>query len=172
MLFLPHTAPEKAWARAAQLYAVGATQPVLSVPTPELLNAKIVSVHDGDTINVIAKVPGRNEFIGSAEKPQPVRLLGCNAWELTSKAPDGTRPGQAAQAYLAGLLAAGTDVVLASIGDDKYAPRWDCSVSFVYNGLVVDLVGLLIAQQFAAPWDGKGSPAPVPVWPRTLAAAA
>jgi len=169
-LFAPRTMPEKAWARAAALYAVGATEPAPAVPTPELLNAKIVSVHDGDTINVIAKVPGRNEYIGTADKPQPIRLLGCNAYELRATAPDGSKPGQAAQAYLAGLLPVGADVVLATIDDDKYAPRWDASVSFVYGGIVVDLVGLLIAQQYAAPWDGRGS-APLPVWPRTVPAA-
>lgn len=153
-----------AWSRAARRATAGDLRPanIASVPLPAPpMNAVVVSVHDGDTINVIAN-PYKRHYVGSAAEPQPIRLLGCNAAELR------TPGGDAAAANLKALLPVGTPVVLSNIDDDKYAPRWDASVACVTGGQVVDLVAYLVQQQWAAAWNGSGK-APVPPFPRTVA---
>lgn len=130
----------------------------MTVPAPFLFNARVVSVHDGDTINVVVD-RGMYDYAGTDEHPVPVRLAGCNARELTA---DG---GIEARDHLAGLLPPGTAVVLATVKPDKYAPRWDARVA---TAAVEDVTALLVADGWAAAWDGTGK-APVPPWPRTAA---
>lgn len=125
------------------------------VPAPYLFNATVVSVHDGDTINVVVD-RGMFDYAGTPEHPVPVRLVGCNARELRSPG------GREARDYLAGLLPAGTAVVLATVRPDKYAPRWDAVVS---TADIPDVAAALVADGWAAAWDGTGR-APVAPWPR------
>jgi endonuclease YncB( thermonuclease family) len=126
-------------------------------------NAIVVSVHDGDTLNVVID-RGMYEYTGSADHPLPVRLLGCNAAEK------GTPGGDAATANLTALLPPGTAIALTTARPDKFAPRWDADVTYRgSDGRYRDLVADLIAGQWVALWDGKGEK-PVPPWPRTVAA--
>jgi endonuclease YncB( thermonuclease family) len=55
----------------------------------------------------------------------------------------------------------GTEVIVTSVGWDKYANRADCTV-FVPG--IGDLATRLIADGYAVEWDGTG-PRPVPPWP-------
>lgn len=132
-------------------------KPVL--PVPDRYNATLLSHHDGDTFDVEVAW-GRRRF----DRPIPIRLLGCNAWELATPA------GKAAAANLQALLPPGTPLLLTACDDDKYAPRWDCTVSYVgADGNLRDLVTDLVADGWAAAWNGRG-PAPLPAWPRLPAA--
>lgn len=126
---------------------------------PFTYNATVLRVIDGDTIEVDVD---HGFFLH--QTPTPVRLLGCNAWEASTEA------GAAAKAHLASLLPAGTPVVLSTAKPDKYAPRWDAAVTFRHSsGVLMDLVAYLGLGQWVASWNGKGT-APVPPWPRTVAA--
>lgn len=146
------------WRAAADRYASPAGPDMQwPVPAPYVYNATVVNVHDGDTVNVTMSY-GFHRY----DSPVPIRLLGCNAAELA------TPGGKAARDNLVALLPPGTEVVLATATPDKYAPRVDAAVTFLQAGVPTDLVGLLIEQQWAAPWDGTGK-APVPPWPRTVA---
>lgn len=124
-------------------------------------NATVLRVIDGDTIEVDVDFGFYHH-----QTPTPVRLLGCNAWEK------GTEAGKAAKANLEALLPPGTLVLLTTAKPDKYAPRWDAGVMCWHPGGLpyrIDLVELLIAEQWAEPWNGVGK-APVPPWPRAVAA--
>lgn len=124
---------------------------------PFVYNAVVLSVHDGDTINVRWDW-GRRRY----DDPQPIRLLGCSAREL--KEPGGIE----ARDNLAALLPVGTPVTLTTAKDDKFAPRVDAYVSYAGpDGVLVDLTSRLIQTGWAAPWDGNG-PAPKPAWPRVV----
>jgi micrococcal nuclease len=129
---------------------------------PFTYNATVLRVVDGDTIEVDVDFGFYHH-----QTPTPVRLLGCNAWEKNTEA------GAAAKANLEELLPPGTPVVLHTAKPDKYAPRWDADVqsNVVYGGgkLTASISQWLISTGWAAPWDGKGT-APLPPWPRTVAA--
>jgi endonuclease YncB( thermonuclease family) len=118
--------------------------------------AVVTSVVDGDTI--VAEV----DLGFHAWHHGPFRLAGCNAREL--HAPGGPE----ARDHLAALLPPGTPVTIQStrpgtpVPDDKYAPRYDAAITLPDGR---DLVTVLVAEHWAAPWDGRG-PAPVPPWPR------
>lgn len=112
----------------------------------------VLRVVDGDTIWVEID-HGLSMF-----SRWPVRVLGCNAAER------GTEGGDAATAHLTALLPAGTRVGVLSVQWDKYGGRILGYVRLVDGQ---DLGALLIATQWAAPWDGRGK-APVPPWPRTV----
>lgn len=127
----------------------------MTVPAPFTYNARVVSVHDGDTVNMIID-RGFFDYLGSVEHPIPVRILGINAIEL------GQPGGNEARDNLAVLLPVGSPVVLTSAKPDKYAPRWDAAVE---TPTIPDLAAYLIANNWAAPYDGSG-PKPVPPWPR------
>lgn len=124
---------------------------------PFQYNATVVSVHDGDTINVVID-RGMYEYAGSPSQPIPVRLYGMNARELTEPG------GVEARDNLAALLPPGTQVVLFTAKPDKYAPRWDAAVM---TDTQPDLVAYLVAQQWGAVYFGTGTK-PVPPWPRTV----
>jgi endonuclease YncB( thermonuclease family) len=124
-------------------------------------NATVIRVHDGDTLYAVVD-HGMYTYTGSVEDPIPIRLLSCNARELTDPG------GPEAQANLAALLPPGTPVVLTTAKPDKFAPRWDADVTYRGgDGRFHDLVSDLIAQQWVAAWSGQGAK-PVPPWPRTV----
>lgn len=129
----------------------------MSVPIAFAYNAVVVKVVDGDTVNVIVD-RGMYDYAGSVEHPIPVRVAGCNARELSE--PGGPEARDAVEA----LLPPGTQVVLHTVKPDKYAPRWD---AYIETATVPDLTTELVAQQWAAAWNGTGT-APVPPWPRTV----
>jgi hypothetical protein len=131
------------------------------VPTPFVFNATVVDVHDGDTINVIVD-RGFRRYVGNAEHPKPIRLLGGAARELDE--PGGPEAGD----NLAKLLLrrhAGRPrdregrQVRAALARARPLRR--------RRRLVRDLVADLIAEHWLAPWDGRG-PQPKPPWPRPV----
>jgi endonuclease YncB( thermonuclease family) len=165
------TPTNQVWEDAARLYARGLGFPfrlplnalifppwVPTVPAEWQLNADVESVHDGDTFNVTVQWGKRRQDVH-----QPIRLLGVAARELADPG------GPEAAAALAGRpgLQPGDPVVLTTIKDDKFAPRWDCQVAYLVNGVVRDLALDLIAEQWAVPWNGRG-PQPKPPWPRQV----
>jgi endonuclease YncB( thermonuclease family) len=116
-------------------------------------NAYVVRVIDGDTV-VLDVDLGYNTW----RREESYRLAGCNARERTMPG------GPEARAHLASLLAPGVQVSLTSVKPDKFGGRYDAYITLPGGQ---DLTQLLIAQQWAAAWDGKGAK-PVPPWPRTL----
>jgi endonuclease YncB( thermonuclease family) len=131
------------------------------IPAPYLPNALVLQVIDGD--NLLCKVDrGMRDY-----SEWSVRLAGTNARE------EHMPGGPEAIANLTALFPAGTRVVLATLKPDKFAPRVDAAVAFLYgpagHQVETDLATLLIAEQWAAPWNGRG-PKPLPPWPRTVAA--
>lgn len=113
-------------------------------------NAAIVRVIDGDTLVVNIDLgfhTWRNE--------QTIRLLGCNAREIHDQG------GPEARDNLTAMLPAGTPVVVSTVAPDKYADRYDASITV--KG--VDLVQTLITSNWAAAWNGRGD-RPQPPWPR------
>jgi endonuclease YncB( thermonuclease family) len=168
-------ATSKLWQLAADTYAGGGSFPLtsqpaerprpragllladvaLTVPVPFQLNAVLAQVTDGDTVKVTVDWGKRRNDVD-----QPIRLLGCAARERSEPG------GPEATAHVAELLPAGTALVLTTVKDDKFAPRWDCQVAYVAgDGHVHDLAADLIAGWWAAPWDGRGAQ-PKPPWPR------
>lgn len=129
----------------------------MTVPAPFLYNATVVEVHDGDTFSVVVD-RGFFDYYGSPVHPIPIRILGINAIELNQPG------GIEARDNLASLLPVGSSVVLSTAKPDKYAPRWDAAVE---TPTIPDLGSYLIANQWAAPYNGAGLK-PVPPWPRTL----
>jgi endonuclease YncB( thermonuclease family) len=114
-------------------------------------SAVVVRVVDGDGL-VVSVDLGWSVWLHS----QRIRLAGCNARELPEPG------GVEARDHLAELLPAGTAVTLATVKIDRYGGRYDAHVTLPDGR---DLVSLLIAAGWAAPWDGRG-PRPVPLWPR------
>lgn len=143
------------WDYAFANYSVKRQLAWSTVPTVAAYNATITHVHDGDTYTVEVAT-----WLGETVETN-VRLLGCNCAEL------GTPSGNAARDYVTALLAAGTPVVLTHVDNDKYGGRTDATVTFLLNGVVTDLADHLIAEQYAAAWNGSGKQ-PVPPWPRTV----
>jgi endonuclease YncB( thermonuclease family) len=85
------------------------------------------------------------------------RLLGCNARELSQLG------GREAAANLAALLPVGTQVTIRSVKPDKFGGRYLAVVTLPDGS---DLVSTLIAEGWAAAWNGTGTK-PVPPWPRS-----
>lgn len=123
--------------------------------------AQVVSVTDGDTLKCDIIV-GHQDLAGMTldvvARDFPVRLGKCNAWEKNTEA------GKAAKANLALLLPYGTHVTLSHVVPYKYGMEIDADVA-LEDGQ--DLVTLLIAAQWLAPWSGLGV-RPVPPWPRSV----
>jgi endonuclease YncB( thermonuclease family) len=121
--------------------------------------AYVRSVHDGDSLTVDVDLG-----MGVWKHSVALRLYGCNARELSDPG------GPEARDAVAALLPVGTRVVVHSykpdrdLPEDKYGGRYDASITLPDGD---DLVTLLVAQQWVAPWDGKGAK-PVPPWPRTV----
>ena len=115
-------------------------------------NAMVVAVHDGDTITASIDL-GFHVMLFQ----QQVRLLGCNARELSEPG------GLEARDNLRALLpSAPATVTIRTVRPDKFGGRYDAQITLPDG---TDLVSKLIADGWAAPWDGTGSK-PVPPWPR------
>lgn len=119
-------------------------------PTERPHRAIVKRVIDGDTIVCDIDLDLRAWLVD-----YKVRLLGCNAAEKSTDA------GKAAAGNLASVLPPGTPVVLTLVKDYKYGGEF-CARVWLGDR---DLVAELIADDWAAPWDGRG-PAPTPPWPR------
>jgi endonuclease YncB( thermonuclease family) len=109
----------------------------------------VVAVHDGDTLSVDIDL-GQDMWV----KRRSVRLTGIAARELREPG------GLEARDTLTGL-ALGANVLIDSIGWDKYGGRIDGLV-YLADGSLVQME--LIQRGFAIPWDGKGAQ-PKPPWP-------
>jgi len=133
-------------------------------PTVYVYQATIASIHDGDSLRVnilLARVRrhrpaapvdlGFNAWRtnrGLELRGQAVRLLGCNAPELS------TPEGKAARDFIQTLIAVGDTVELTSYGWDKYGGRIDGKVKLADGR---DLSQAMIDAGHALPWDGKGT---------------
>lgn len=119
----------------------------------------LVRVVDGDTF--LADVRAGLDFGFhvkiAAQARQRFRLNRINC------APIGTISGQGAAAALAGLLDPGP-FTLTSVGPYKFGDEWMAEVVLADGRNVADV---LVAAQWAALWNGRGTP-PLPPWPRTL----
>jgi micrococcal nuclease len=114
--------------------------------------ATVLRVVDGDTISLDV------DLGFSAHMHVTVRLLGCNAIELSQPG------GPEARDHLRTVLPVGSLVTISTVKVDKYGGRFLATVTLPDGS---DLVSSLIAAQWAAAWDGIG-PRPVPPWPRTV----
>lgn len=132
--------------------------------------AVVTEVHDGDTFKCTVDLG-----VGTVAKDRDlgfhiyienhrvvlhadVRLLGCNARELAM--PGGPEAG----AHLVQVMPIGAKIALTTVAPDKYGGRYDATVTLADG---INLVAELVAEQWAAAWDGVGSK-PVPPWPRTV----
>lgn len=125
---------------------------------PYVYNAVIQSVHDGDSIHASVSL-GFGIWHGSEDSVPGVmlRIAGLNARELSEEG------GEEARDHLAELLPAGTAVTLRTVKPDKFGGRYDADVELPDGS---DLGDRLIAEGWAAAWDGTGE-RPVPAWPRS-----
>lgn len=113
-------------------------------------SATVVRVIDGDTLVVDLSL-GWDIFT-----TVPVRLAGLNAREHNVPG------GPEATDHLREVLPIGTAVVLQSLARDKYGRALS-----VVLGPRGEVNASLIAEDWAAPWDGTGNKADhVPPWPR------
>lgn len=138
------------------LLTLGTSQVHFDWPTERPKFARITAdhpPHDGDTIFVDIDMD-----LKDWKHDYPLRLDGCNAWEV------GTEAGKAARDNLRSILTPGLQVVLTTIKDYKYGGEFVARV-WLMDG--TELVPSLIAAQWLAPWDGRGK-APTPPWPRTV----
>ena len=125
----------------------------------------VVRVKDGDTL--VARVVVARAFHETWEQERVWRLNGCNARESR----DPTGGGRAATANLQALLPPGTPITVHSIKVDPYtddqteAARYEASITLPDG---TDLVQRLVADGWAAAWDGVTQPRPLPQWPRTI----
>jgi hypothetical protein len=130
------------------------------VPAPQRFNGTVVDHHDGDTFFADVNF----EIYGLISHRMGIRLVGAAARELSD--PGGKEARDALMARPGMTL--GSPVVLTVVRYDKYGGRMDAVVSYRgADGKSHDLAADLIADQWAAPWDGKGKQ-PQPPWPRTV----
>jgi endonuclease YncB( thermonuclease family) len=127
--------------------------PPPSIPAPVYWNATVLDAHDGDTLRVLVDRgdDDRSEWT--------IRVLGCAARELADPGGFEARGATLARAPI------GSTVVLARLGDDKYGGRHLAAVYVDRDGQPVNLAEWLVADGWAAPWDGRGTQ-PKPSWPR------
>jgi endonuclease YncB( thermonuclease family) len=139
----------------AQLSPLTAASPLY------VYNATTRRVTDADTL-VLAPDLGFGAWLEPSTRPDAAlrsfRLLGCNTREL------GQPGGAEAAAAVAEKLPPGGSTIIRSLRSDKYGGRMDAQVTLPSGR---DLTAELIAEGWAAPWDGKG-PKPVPTWPRSV----
>jgi endonuclease YncB( thermonuclease family) len=122
----------------------------------------VVSVHDGDTLTALADRGDGDWWLTD------VRLVGGNAREL--KNPGGpeardhlielVRPIQP-QLLLALVSSRTVRGNLTTAGWDKFGGR---VLGRIATPTVPDVMATMIADGYAAPWNGKGAK-PVPPWP-------
>lgn len=112
--------------------------------------AVVQRIHDGDTVALDIDLGFYTHEYMSC------RLAGINAIELANPG------GIEARDHLMSMLAVGQTIRVVSISTDKYAGRFD-GVLYRLDGLCLN--DQMVLDGYAALWDGKGSPAPVPAWP-------
>jgi micrococcal nuclease len=112
--------------------------------------ARVLKVIDGDTVALDI------DLGFYTHEHMSCRLSGINARELRDPG------GKEARDHLAEMIKVGDEVVVSSIKPDKYAGRFD-GLIYVDDGPSVNQ--RMIDDGYAAPYDGKGSPRPVPPWP-------
>lgn len=111
--------------------------------------AEILRVIDGDTItarvslgwNVSIEIHGRLHGVNTREHDEP--------------------GGAEATEHLAELIPPGTKLTLQSLGPDKFGNRWQVRLT-TDDGH--DVAQRMIADGYAAPWNGRGERPTVP-WP-------
>lgn len=138
------------------------TGPLLGATTPPKVYAAVmVNVIDGDTITCHVDMGLRGWEYDVWLHNRSIRLLDCNAREKDE-------PGGAqAREHLAGLLPSGTVINLTLHRPDLYSGRHLARVTMPDGR---DLATVLIAEGWAAPWNGRNKK-PVPPWPRPQDAA-
>jgi len=114
--------------------------------------ATVLKVFDADTATISADL-GFNASLRVS-----VRLAGINARELAEPG------GREARDHLASLCPVGSTVTFHSLGVDKYGGR---SLGRLLLDDGTDVAERMIANGYAARWDGKGT-RPVPRWPRLV----
>jgi endonuclease YncB( thermonuclease family) len=130
---------------------------------PYVYWALIDRVTDGDTLHAAFIDLGLGvKWYGPTGTGVGIRLLGCNAAEK------GTEAGRFARLALDDFFMGGNHwqpvwAKLATAKPDAYQGRLDAQVQ-LEDG--TDLTQWAIATGWAAPWDGKTQPRPVPPWPR------
>lgn len=131
--------------------------------TDYVFPAVVTRVIDGDT--VVAEITLCSAFHETWKAERVWRLNGCNARELH----DPTGGGAAAKAHLAQLMLPGTPVTIRSVRVDPYtdqkyeSARYEASVTLPDG---TDLTAALMADNWAATWNGVTQPRPLPPWPR------
>lgn len=130
-----------------------------AAPRWEYPGSTLVRVVDGDTFH--AQVTRSLDFgfhvVITPTAVQKFRLNRCNT------APAATPSGTGAAARLVDLLLP-APFHLSSVGPYKFGDEWMAELVLADGRNVSDV---LIAEQWAAPWNGQG-PAPLPPWPRTV----
>lgn len=124
------------------------------------MRATVRAVHDGDTLygDLDQGLGVWNR--GSSPNGMGLRIAGVNARELTEPG------GPEARDHLAALIPVGTVLDVESLRWDKYAGRIDVNVTLPDGR---DLATELVAGEWAAWWDGRGSRSLfLPPWPRTV----
>jgi endonuclease YncB( thermonuclease family) len=111
----------------------------------------VTHVQDADTVHVAVVDP-----LLSVPVVLSVRIAGVNANELSEPG------GPEARAALVGLLPVSTLVTLRHVHPDKFSGR---VIGQLVTGLGVDVGPWLIAQGWAAPWNGLGTKPRVPYPP-------
>jgi endonuclease YncB( thermonuclease family) len=121
---------------------------VLPVPGYGPYPARVVAIHDGDTITFDldlgfgVRLPGQS---WTGKTMLACRVYGINAPEL------GTPEGQAALAYARTLLAPGDLCQVTSRGWDKFGGRFDGTVTMPGGG---DFAGAMLGAGHAVPYTG------------------
>lgn len=120
----------------------------------------VTRIVDGDTF--YATVTRSFDFgfhvTTTESSTQRFRLNGCNA------APDNTPSGAGAWVALGALMPPDIFCTIASLGPYKYGDEWMADVTLPDGR---DVTVEMIAEQWAAAWNGKGAQ-PLPPWPRTV----
>jgi endonuclease YncB( thermonuclease family) len=129
---------------------------------PYVYWALIDRVTDADTIHAEYIDLGLGvKWFGPSGTGVGIRLLGCNAAEKSTAA--GRSAMGALEARVWVRWGEPLWVKLATAKPDAYQGRLDAQVQ-LEDG--TDLTEWLIRQGWAAPWNGKDQPRPVPPWPR------
>jgi endonuclease YncB( thermonuclease family) len=126
---------------------------------PAIAQGIVRQVHDGDTLTVLVDLESKRLLGVPLWAEIVVRLVGCNARELSEPG------GVEARDALAGLLPAGAPVTVTVLEPDKYGRRLGYVTTDWGGADERDVTEWLIAGGWAARWSGRG-PKPVPAWPR------
>jgi endonuclease YncB( thermonuclease family) len=130
----------------------------MTLRVPYVYRGTVARVVDGDTF-----VCDVDFGMYRHEVDVPIRLLHCAAREISAPG------GKEARDNLARILPPGSVVLLQTAKPDKFARRWDAQVTYERDGVIRDLATDLIADGWAAAWDGRGTQ-PKPAWPRPASA--